>query len=685
MATWNIKYASSSAVDLVVTATESDVNIANNTSKVTVTVQLKSSANQTAWNGYSQSLSVSIDGVSVGSKSFTYSIPAWGTVTLGTYSRVVPHNSDGTKTTRIQVSASGGGDSGSIDKNLGLTTIARASEVSVTPSTANFGDVVRIKVHKKSSGFTSTVRVAWGTVNQTLWEKISWSEGDWTLPTSYAPSSATTGWGRIIVDTYNGTTLVGTKEARLNGVVPNNATWNPTANTPTLTEKNTKISSGIAGVWVAGQSKVEYKATFTLRGGATAKSAIFRVVNNGRTYNYTATISGTTATFIDSPASASGHTVQLVITDSRDRTHTSSATSFTPVGYSPPKLSVAKADRNVSSPTNILISATASGVHLSNKNTMTLRVYVKTRTATWGTTANHTVTSTNGSITLTNHALAGYAETGSFDVRFELYDELSASVYSQTTISTTRVPLDVYKDLGVGIGKLYEPATGGPLQVGSGTSVFDGGLQVRGPLYMRGGIQPIYLGANIDLNNITDPGLYYCPSDADAVTMKNIPQKNSFSLLVEKHAGVKQTFTNYQTWNVTTYVRNFYNGTWGEWYSYYGGSAVEETKYNTFINGYTGGFTFRKVSNLVYFDGYFQSTGTAGVESDHNLFYPDTKFAPVTHLRVLCAPWGASTNTPESHAAVLRIEPAKVTVEKSTARVVRFYAYGCYMTDSNVR
>lgn len=467
MATWNIKYASSSAVDLVVTATESDVNIANNTSKVTVTVQLKSSANQTAWNGYSQSLSVSIDGVSVGSKSFTYSIPAWGTATLGTYSRVVTHNSDGTKTARIQVSASGGGDSGSIDKNLGLTTIARASEVSLTPSTVNFGDVVRIKVHKKSSGFTSTVKVSWNTGTTVLWDKISWTEGDWTLPREWAPPNGTTGWGRILVDTYNGTTLVGTKEARINGTVPNNATFNPTANAPTFTEKNTKVSTGMAGVWVAGQSKIEYKATFTTRVNATAKSAVFRVVHNGKTYNHTATISGTTATFTDSIGGSGAHSVQLVLTDSRGRVATSSASSFTAVAYSPPRLTVASANRSASSATSLLVSVTATGSSVSAKNTMTLKIYTKPVTSsTW--THKHTVTSTNGSITLTNHTFTGYSETNAFDVQFEVYDELTNSIYSETTVSTTKVLMDAYRDWGIGIGKMFDPNMGGSLQVGGG-------------------------------------------------------------------------------------------------------------------------------------------------------------------------------------------------------------------------
>lgn len=371
----------------------------------------------------------------------------------------------------------------------------------------------------------------------------------------------------------------------------------------------------------------------------------------------------------------------MTVTDSRGRSATSASISIPVVAYSTPKLSV-KASRSGS---NIVLSGNATGASLSSSNTLTLETYIRTRgTASWGTVVN-TATSTNGTVAPTVTTYSGYATTTSYEVRVRVKDELSDWTESILPITTKKVLLDIYKDIGVGIGKYYETNIGGPLQVGSGTSVFDGGIHVKGPLFMEGGIQPIFLDSNTDLNNIIKPGFYYANSNAQVATMKNCPVGSAFSLQVELHAGYKQTLTVYLPNNILTMVRNYYSGVWGQWYSYYEGSAVEEAKYSSFLNGYSGAFTFRKVSNLVYFDGYFQATGTARVESDHNLFYPDAKYAPVTHLRVLCAPWGASTNTPESHAAVLRIEPAKVAVEKSTARVVRFYAFGCYMTDSNVR
>lgn len=226
----------------------------------------------------------------------------------------------------------------------------------------------------------------------------------------------------------------------------------------------------------------------------------------------------------------------------------------------------------------------------------------------------HTVTSTNGSIILTNHALAGYGETNSYDVRFELYDELSASVYSQTTISTTRVPLDVYKDIGIGVGKLYEPATGGPLQVGPGTSVFDGGLHARGPLYMGGGIQPVYIGANGNLDSIITPGFYYCPTNADAYTIANKPVNTAFSLLVEQHAGIKQTFTIYnRDGKPRTFIRNSYADIWGAWSEVMMG--VHDTGWvNVSLqSGFTGSIQIRQYGNFVYLRGFFKGNAGDGI------------------------------------------------------------------------
>ena len=194
-----------------------------------------------------------------------------------------------------------------------------------------------------------------------------------------------------------------------------------------------------------------------------------------------------------------------------------------------------------------------------------METYIRTRGATsWGTAVN-TATSTNGTVAPTVTTYSGYATTTSYEVRVRVKDELSDWTESILHIATKKALLDMYKDEGVAIGKYYETNIGGPLQVGSGTSTFDGGIHVKGSLYMEGGIQSVYVGNNADLNNITNPGLYYCDSNAVAGTMKNVPRTMAFSLFVEKHAGVRQTFSHYEATDTTTFVRNFYNGSWGGW------------------------------------------------------------------------------------------------------------------------
>ena len=74
-----------------------------------------------------------------------------------------------------------------------------------------------------------------------------------------------------------------------------------------------------------------------------------------------------------------------------------------------------------------------------------------------------------------------------------------------------------------------------------------------------------YLPRGTNLNDITEVGMYYNPSNAETETMHNVPYRNSFSLLVERHAGTKQTFTVYHNSFPYTYIRNYYSGTWGSW------------------------------------------------------------------------------------------------------------------------
>ena len=87
-----------------------------------------------------------------------------------------------------------------------------------------------------------------------------------------------------------------------------------------------------------------------------------------------------------------------------------------------------------------------------------------------------------------------------------------------------------------------------------------------GPAGRDGVYNPILIGASTDLNNYTNPGVYYCPADVDAKTISNVPVGCAFSLQVERHAGTKQTFTCYWDNDPKTFIRNNYDGRWGQWF-----------------------------------------------------------------------------------------------------------------------
>lgn len=495
MATWTKRYSGShNYVNMVVTATESDVNIADNTSKVTVVVQLKSSSTTRVWNGDSQSLTVSIDGTQAGSRTFTYNIYNAGTVTLGTYSRVVTHNSDGSKSASISVSASGGGDSASFSESLTLTNIARASIPTVSASSVAIGSKVTVNFNRKSTSFRHKLTYAFAGTSGTLVSTGSnVASYAWTLPNSLAdaiPSKTSNGL-TFTLKTYNGSTEVGSHNISITVTVPNNSTFNPSITTPTRTELTSAINTYMSGTIINGRSRIRFSSTATTRYSASVSNIQIRFTHSGGgTWTYNVSGSGNTRTYDWNANNTSGTwTVVMIVTDSRGRTATSSGTSFSVTAYTAPKLTVATANRDATTSTTLRLNVTATNSSISGKNQMTFKVYTKPRSSSTWSASKHTVTSTNGTISLSNHAITSYSETESYDVQFEVYDRLTNSIYAEVTVGTTKVLFDAYKDDGIAIGGMYSTGTGGALQVHGQTSFHSlakhyGGTDFHGKIYI---------------------------------------------------------------------------------------------------------------------------------------------------------------------------------------------------------
>jgi len=202
----------------------------------------------------------------------------------------------------------------------------------------------------------------------------------------------------------------------------------------------------------------------------------------------------------------------------------------------------------------------------SNKNTIA-ESNVKYRYAQAGATMPSTWTTmtrtlTNNTFSCSNIVL-NLDNTKAFNIEIQVADKLDTT--------TLTILVDVGQEL------MYLNSETGDLDIKgnftaggniSGQEV--SGTNIRGTAIYSNGTKlenftSKYVPSNSNLNNYTTPGMYYNPSDAETRTMSNVPQANAFSLLVERHAGYKQTFTVYFTGNPYTWVRNYYNGSWGAW------------------------------------------------------------------------------------------------------------------------
>lgn len=161
----------------------------------------------------------------------------------GYYEVDVPHNSDGTKPDCLLACSfslpSGGYGPGNVNISgqVALASIPRASEVTVPAG--NIGEAVSININKYSVGFTSTLKYECGALNGTIVEKTPQSTWGWIIPESFYEliPNASSIQCKIICETYNGSTLLGTKETFFT------ANANPITNAPELSAVITDINS----------------------------------------------------------------------------------------------------------------------------------------------------------------------------------------------------------------------------------------------------------------------------------------------------------------------------------------------------------------------------------------------------------------------------------------------------------
>lgn len=294
-----------------ITVTEGSVNVADNTSPVTVKVNVYRT--NTGYETYGTgTLYCKINGITYSSPiTSSQKITSTG-VDLFAKTVTVPHDADGSKTLAVsawiqhsQVTSSEQGF------NVTLTTIPRATTPTLSATSAYMGGAITISMPRASSTFTHTLKYKFVNASGTIGSSLGTSYS-WTIPLSLASQlpNVTGAYCTITCETYSGDILIGSKSVTLLLQIP--ASVVPTITAVTIIEaKATTDVDAKFGAFVQNKS--------TLAVGITAAGAYGSEIVSYETY-----IQGIPyreRSFTSGLITASG-TVGVVttVTDSRGRT-----------------------------------------------------------------------------------------------------------------------------------------------------------------------------------------------------------------------------------------------------------------------------------------------------------------------------------------------------------------------------
>ena len=424
------------------------------------------------------------------------------TKTLASGTTTIAHNADGSKTFSYSfsqyfgiqfgddwVGTVSGTGSGTLD------TIARASQPSCitwpehTQNVGYFGDEISIHMNRKSSNFTHTVRYQFGSKSGTIATGVE-TGTTWVIPNSLMdliPSSVS-GSGTIYVDTYNGSTKVGTKYCGFTAKVRDSV--KPTCS---FTLEDIMAIDDIYGSPVKGLSKI--KVTVTANTAYSSPIASCTITANGVKY------SGLTAT-TDFLRTTGASRVTATVTDKRGRSGSVSY-DMNVQDYSAPNISALAVHRCDADGTEndrgefIKVTFSASVSAMGNKNTATYKIYTKKSSdASYPSTIAIFGLQNNYSVTTYSYVTAADSNS-SYDVKVEVKDKHNTT--SRSTSASTAFTLMNFNPQGngIGVGQVCEKEN--TLQIALDVEI--GGKTIVDMIYPVGSIYLAY--------NHTNPGTLF--------------------------------------------------------------------------------------------------------------------------------------------------------------------------------
>lgn len=219
--------------------------------------------------------SVVINGVEVYSGGTYSNITDYQDRTFASAVLKIAHTPDGSKSFTVSGFSGWIYDSGTTyasAQTFTLPTIPRASSVSC--SSANIGSNATITINRASTSFTHTLTYSFGSLSGTIATKTSSTNISWTIPTTFygqIPNDRS-GTGTITCDTYNGSTLIGSKPTSFTATV-NESASKPTLS-PTVSDSNTTTTAltGDSSKFIKYYSNASVATGAQARNSATLKS-----------------------------------------------------------------------------------------------------------------------------------------------------------------------------------------------------------------------------------------------------------------------------------------------------------------------------------------------------------------------------------------------------------------------------
>lgn len=484
-------------------------NISANTSTVTVTLKL---ANHYAL--YASALSGSY--ISVGgnktnySKSIGYGGSNTTTTTLATKTVTVTHNSNGTGTCAIGGTFVMNGTyrstyvgTMSVSSTITLPTIPRSSGLTV-PSSVNTGATLSGTVSPSSTSFNHKVILKTGsTVRNTISLAAGTTAFSDVVEHSWFPSS-TSGTVTVVLETYNGTTLVASTSKSVTANVPTSVVPSVSAFTAAI------AANGLSGLYVQGKTTAKLTATATAGAGSSIKSYTYSGPNVTSSANSTTITANTLTTAAIKSSGTLTYTVQ--VQDTRGRT-ASKTVSISVYAYSTPAIGAVSVQRcdasgNLSdSGTYAKYTVNSTYASVGGKNTRTVTVaYSSNNGSTYSAATTLQAATDTASSKTGTYGGGAFAVASTYLVKFTITDSYGATHSVTASLQSAARPINIRSNgKGVAMGAM---ATKDGFEC-AWDADFDKNVNVDGDITVVGTIN----GADISDNTYVNGGAQTVTTD----------------------------------------------------------------------------------------------------------------------------------------------------------------------------